>query len=366
MEIQRAPVRDSDRLDARELDSANLVSVIIPTFNRAKLVRDALDSIAVQSWDHLEIIVVDDGSTDRTSASLDAWRAAHPQIAVRVLRQTNRGPSAARNAGVETARGDFFYFLDSDDLVEPHALSTLIAPLLAGRAPFSLAHIRNTDLAGRFCGDQAEGVSRQSTVSCFGSHWMTNAALYRRATFAAAGPFNEALGRGEDTEHLWRVLNVAGPGVLIDTYIGDRRIHGQNHLCIGRSPRQCARDDIVTVARFLDWAERNGRKSDLLCRSVFLRAVIAAVRAGHARDWDCHAGAVELLDRADQRAPRPRWMLTTIVRLRWRIVHVPLMAAIAGLKWLRNTWRSHRRPPAHRRAAAPRFPPAARRLGTEA
>ena len=366
MKRSASPSRDCDQLNLRDRSCAELISVIIPTFNRAVLVCDALDAVAAQTWAPVEIIVVDDGSTDHTATSLAAWQVAHPACVLRVVTQDNRGPSAARNAGVAAARGAFLYFLDSDDLIAPDALATLIPPLLAGPAPFSLAHIRNTDLAGKPCGNQAEGVSRQSTGRCFGSHWMTNAALYRRATFTGAGPFNEALGRGEDTDHLWRVLTVAGPGVLIDTYIGSRRIHGQGHLCIGRTARQCARDDIATVNRFLDWAERNGRKNDLLCRSVFLRAAIAAVRAGHARDWDCHAGAVALLDRADQRAPGPRWMLTTIVRLRSRVIHVPLAAAIMILKWLRNSWTARPRLTAHRRTAAPSASALAPTLGAEA
>ena len=90
-----------------------LVSVIIPTHNRAALVQRAIESALTQSHDHIEVIVVDDGSTDRTAEQIHARFGPDGRFVL--LRTANRGVAAARNAGLERATGSHVAFLDSDD-----------------------------------------------------------------------------------------------------------------------------------------------------------------------------------------------------------------------------------------------------------
>lgn len=97
------------------------VSVILPTYNRASLVCRAIDSILDQSYRNYEVIVVDDGSTDTTNARLLPYADC-----ITVIRQTRRGVSAARNAGIQAATGDFIALLDSDDVWLPHKLDQQI------------------------------------------------------------------------------------------------------------------------------------------------------------------------------------------------------------------------------------------------
>lgn len=87
-----------------------LVSVVIPTFNRASMLPDAIDSVLRQTYKNTEIIVVDDGSTDDTPAVLARYGDA-----IRVIRQQNQGAGVARNRALDVARGDLIAFLDSDD-----------------------------------------------------------------------------------------------------------------------------------------------------------------------------------------------------------------------------------------------------------
>ena len=94
-----------------------LVSVVIPTWNRASLVCDAIDSILAQDWRALQIIVVDDGSTDDTSHVLARYGDA-----IEYFYQPNAGQASARNLALEQARGEFISFLDSDDIWLPHKL----------------------------------------------------------------------------------------------------------------------------------------------------------------------------------------------------------------------------------------------------
>ena len=101
------------------------VSVVIPTFNRKELVFQALDSVARQTCPPLEVIVVDDCSSDGT---VEALRAARFPFPVRIVSQaTNQGPAAARNAGILKAGGRYIAFLDSDDVWLPEKLERQVA-----------------------------------------------------------------------------------------------------------------------------------------------------------------------------------------------------------------------------------------------
>lgn len=118
------------------MTAAPLFSVVIPVFDRAGVLGDALRSVLAQSCRDLEIIVVDDGSTDDPAAVA----AGFDDPRIRVLRQDNRGAAAARNRGIDEARGRYVAFLDSDDRFLPHhleAMARLLAdkPHMAGYAP---------------------------------------------------------------------------------------------------------------------------------------------------------------------------------------------------------------------------------------
>lgn len=106
-----------------------LVSVIIPTFNRAYCLARTLDSVLAQTHDNLEVLIVDDGSTDGTRGLIQARYGDEPRV--KYIHQENHGVAAARNRGIETARGDFVAFLDSDDFWQPWKIELQLHCLLA-------------------------------------------------------------------------------------------------------------------------------------------------------------------------------------------------------------------------------------------
>jgi hypothetical protein len=108
------------------LDGVPLLTIIIPAYNAEAYLNRAMGAIA--GTDRTEIVVVDDGSTDRTAQIADAWASRHPET-VRVIHQDNRGHGGAINAGLAAARGEFLKVLDADDWLDAPSLRTLIAVL---------------------------------------------------------------------------------------------------------------------------------------------------------------------------------------------------------------------------------------------
>ena len=104
------------------------ISIIVPVYNRELFLDKCIDSLVNQTYRELEIILVDDGSTDSSLEKCRAWEAKDPRIVVIV--QENGGVSSARNAGIAAATGTFIGFADSDDSVEPEMFETLVTPML--------------------------------------------------------------------------------------------------------------------------------------------------------------------------------------------------------------------------------------------
>lgn len=101
-----------------------LLSIIIPVYNVESYLKECLDSLFAQDLTDCEVIAVNDGSTDGSRAVLDEFKAIHPKL-LTVFDKTNGGQSSARNLGVEHAKGEWLYFMDSDDYLKPHAISLL-------------------------------------------------------------------------------------------------------------------------------------------------------------------------------------------------------------------------------------------------
>jgi glycosyltransferase involved in cell wall biosynthesis len=176
------------------------VSVIIPTYNRADLVQQALASVKAQTYRDFEIVVVDDGGTDGTFEVLSAWRE------IRVLRHAGRrGVSAARNTGIIAARGEWLAFLDSDDLWLPDKLARQIS-LLEGQPELLVCQTGETwvrrgvrvnkPLSHRQVGGK---IFLPSLARCMIS---PSAVILHRRLISDHGGFDETLPAAEDYD-LW-------------------------------------------------------------------------------------------------------------------------------------------------------------------
>lgn len=198
-----------------------LVTVIIPTYNRAELVNAAVESALAQSYLRREIIVVDDGSTDDTQARLRTFGGR-----IRVIYQRNAGPSAARNAGVEASSGEMVAFLDSDDRWLPHKLARQIEVLEAAgkEVECCIANMtlcfndgrRGTSFVSAEIGSQHSAGIWLNPAEVLATRFLmfNQAAVIRRAAFQQLGGFDERLRVLEDYDLALR-LAVRGPWAFV-------------------------------------------------------------------------------------------------------------------------------------------------------
>ncbi len=170
-----------------------LVSTIIPVFNRPEMVRAAVASVLAQTHRPIEILLVDDGSTDHTPQVLAELQAAHPEE-IRVLRQTNAGAGAARETGRLAAGGAFIQYLDSDDLLLPNKFADQLAALEAHPdCAIAYGTSRHVHADGRVLEDPsrhtAEQIDYLFPLLLVERWWHTHTPLFRRWISDAAGPW---------------------------------------------------------------------------------------------------------------------------------------------------------------------------------
>lgn len=201
-----------------------LVSVIVPTYNRAHLIIETLDSVFAQTYRPIELLIIDDGSTDNTVDVVRQWEQVHQQdgFTIRFMSQENRGAPAARNLGLIESRGEFIQFLDSDDLIHPSKLQQQVCQLDTTGDDFTWAN----------CGSFTEtpvwpsAGPRQPRVRSVTDHITkggsvnTVAGVYRRSICLSIGPWKEDLGVFQDREYNLRLFLTTNrisysPGVFV-------------------------------------------------------------------------------------------------------------------------------------------------------
>ncbi|HEX6644676.1 MAG TPA: glycosyltransferase family A protein [Gemmatimonadales bacterium] len=219
--------------------SQPLVSVVIPVFNGERFIAAAVESVLAQPHRPLEVIVVDDGSTDGTPRVLESFGAS-----VRRIRQANAGPAAARNAGLALCEGDFIAFNDADDLWVGEKLDVQLT-FLAQRPDldFCVGHVLNfwvPELA-----EEAERFRDHRRAQPIPG-WTTATLLARRRAFDVVGPMNPDLGHGDAADWYLRAREAGMRGELLPDVLVRRRIHQQNR---SRVTATQSRDEFLALLK---------------------------------------------------------------------------------------------------------------------
>jgi hypothetical protein len=205
-----------------------LVSTIIPVYNRPALLREAVACVLAQTYRPVEVVVVDDGSTDDTPAVCRELVARHPEV-VRWARQENAGPGRAREAGRQMARGEFVQYLDSDDWLHPLKFERQVAALRE-RPECGVAYCLTREArAGERPVDQPSVRTGQRLETLFpwllsGRCWQTVTPLFRRGVCDRVGPWTD-LRQEEDWEYDARVGALGTRLVWCPQFLADFRHH---------------------------------------------------------------------------------------------------------------------------------------------
>jgi len=198
-----------------------LISCIVPVFNGEHYLREALESIFRQTYRPLEVIVVDDGSTDGTAAVVASYGDR-----VSYLRQANAGPAAARNLGLSTARGELVAFLDADDLWHPEKLARQRVRFHARPGlDLCVTHVQNfcsPDLNAEIARLQDQRLTRSLPG------YVTQTLLARRSLFDTIGQFNTTLQHADKTEWFLRAAEHGAIMELLPDILVYRRLHTAN------------------------------------------------------------------------------------------------------------------------------------------
>lgn len=196
-----------------------LASVIVPVYNSERYLEETLQSIFNQDYQPIEVIVVDDGSTDGSARITKSFKN------IRYIYQTNQGPSAARNTGITVAQGDFIAFLDSDDMWLPDKLSLQVNYLLNHpEVGFVVAHRRMLIEQGIEKPLWYKEQIFQKDSVCF----QASAMLAWSSTFKEVGLYNPSYRFGENAEWLTRAKDAGVRYAILSETLLISRIHDKN------------------------------------------------------------------------------------------------------------------------------------------
>lgn len=207
-----------------------LVSAIIPTYNRAATIGDAVASVLAQTYSQLEVIVVDDGSSDSTDEVLSKFGSL-----IRVVKQANAGPSAARNHGVAISRGEIVSFLDSDDTWRPKKIAEQVSLMNSGGSDMCCCVCNSaiTGLAGEPAGNSFQLAGLNLEIER--GEWLNpgevlarrfllfnQVVAIRRSAFDQVNGFNPNLRILEDYELAMKLTAVGRWGIINQALVDKR------------------------------------------------------------------------------------------------------------------------------------------------
>lgn len=244
--------------------AGTLVSTIVPVFNRAGMLREAVASVLAQTHRPIEILIVNDGSTDDTGSVAEELKRAHPEIA-HVFHRENGGAGAARETARLAARGDFIQHLDSDDLLLPRKFALQIAALQARPdcgAAYGWTRLRNADgsTEPRPWKRSGQEIATMFPAMLASRWWDTPNPLYRASLIREAGPWT-ALRIEEDWEYDCRIAARGVRLAYVPEWVCEVRRHDAHTS--GHGGAASLRDRARAHLLMLEHAQRAGITPDV-------------------------------------------------------------------------------------------------------
>lgn len=325
---------DSTRVTFREISDGvlrPLVSVIIPTFNAGKYVAETLESVISQNVLGLEVVVADDGSTDDTLEVVSRYKIT------KLVKQSNCGPSAARNLGLRHSRGEYVWFLDADDLISPKAISRSIELITAN--PSTDATV------GKWSFMDENGVTTspciQAPTSLFADNnraiddmvlrtlFPVGTSLIKRSAIDRVGGWDERLWCAEDRDLWIRLLRSGCKFAKLDEHVFQYRHHGSNAT---KNMPRIEKHVLLFLQKWFDSDENDGLLSGRLRPLAFSVAYFFIARQllvssdGEGSDERFVTAALKYLGEASLDRDQAYDIL-------WESVNMPWEASVRMLMW---------------------------------
>jgi glycosyltransferase involved in cell wall biosynthesis len=294
-----------------------MVSVIIPAYNCANYIAETLDSVFAQSFRDYEVIVVNDGSPD--TAELKRILAPY-ESRIFYFEQENRGPSAAKNAGIRHARGEFLAFLDSDDLWEPGFLSEQLRFFELDPPTDMVCADCVFFGGGEMAGKRWQSLDPISPPVTFEKILPTHGggfgsfALLRSSMVAKVGFFDEELRICEDYQYWLRLLHLGGKLSYSSKVLGKRRLHASS---LTHDPSIVLPHAVRALEKLLAGIDGASREAELVRREISRSRSRVALREGRRQ-----------LDRGDFAAARQNFAAANSAT-----PSLKLKMTVLGLQW---------------------------------
>jgi glycosyltransferase involved in cell wall biosynthesis len=206
-----------------------LVSVIVPCYNRENLVVETLESVYQQTYRPIELIVVDDGSSDNSRKVVEEWVNSKNdnEFKIEILHQNNGGPSKARNTGLSTCNGEYIQFLDSDDILHPDKLKVQLEILRSSKKDFCVCNYKPFYKHSEDDLPIVDFYSRSHSINDFPITYPmdTPVPLYKRSAILTTGPWNNYIWASEDFEYNFRLVCRGAKGLWINQVLVYVRKH---------------------------------------------------------------------------------------------------------------------------------------------
>ncbi|GAA5520523.1 glycosyltransferase family 2 protein [Aliifodinibius salicampi] len=250
-----------------------LISVVIPCYNVEEYIDDCLHSILEQEYKNLEVIVVNDGSKDRTSQILSSWEKSG-SLQIKVIEIKNSGAGAARNRGIRESKGKYIQFLDADDLLHPFKIAHQVSLIEKnnGKPDFIAATYKSKDKKGQTTLFEPDhrGVWYGLLSSNLG---ITSANFFKKESLREVGGFDVSLASSQEYDLMFRLLKRPSCSVLFDNamYTIKRDINAEA-ISSGNQKANILRF-VSLRKRMLEYLESSGSLTDDLyktwCEVVF-------------------------------------------------------------------------------------------------
>ncbi|WP_163339190.1 glycosyltransferase family A protein [Desulfopila sp. IMCC35008] len=251
------------------------VSVIIPTYNRSRVLKDSIESVLKQRYRPLELVVVDDGSKDSTRDHVEKFSksASDSGISLKWLTQENKGVSAARNYGFKESSGDYVLFHDSDDLLGENRIQLQVDKLESTNCELcaaSIVRFKGSDEIISHYTPKAHDNDKLTPVEIAQVHWGTQIFMYRRSIIESF-MWDENISCAEDVDYNFRVLYQGNVGVCLEPEAYTKIRETDDGLRLSHMPS--GMDSHIAVRkRVLDYYRNNNLADNIpVAQSILLR-----------------------------------------------------------------------------------------------